>query len=146
MEIPYIPGGYCAGCVVSVPVQTNVGTVQHKGILSDCMGPDGYPMVIHNAKLYGEIVESTMTIYVMKALGPVVSEGFPGRLSQSEVVARARNHIGQPWRPFSNCEHFVSWAHGLEAKSPQLRRAGKKAGVMTGLLAVGTLVFLKRPI
>lgn len=144
-EIQSIPGGYCAGCIVSVPVETNVGTVNHKGILSDCLGPDEYPMVIHNAKIYGEIVESSMSVYVSKAVGPVASEGYPGQLTQAVVIARARSHIGQQWRPLSNCEHFVSWAHGLEVTSPQLRRAGKKAGLVTGALAVGTFLLLKRP-
>jgi len=136
----YIPGDYRPGCIVNVPVKTSVGVVGHKGVLSDRVGPDGLPMVIHAAKLFDAIVESTMQDFMLMAKGPLTSEGFPSTLPPVLVVARARALIGKPWKwmPWDNCEHFVHEAHGLPPKSPQVRRAGKSA---LGAAGVGAFVW-----
>jgi hypothetical protein len=134
--IQYIPGEYVVGCILSVPVMTEVGEISHKGILSDRTGPDGLPMVIHNAKLAGNVVEDTMTFFYTKAIGPVRSEGYPSKLAPHVVLARARTQIGKPWRVLDNCEHFAHYAHNLPQKSPELRRKAKQGGVaLTGFLA-----------
>jgi len=136
MGFPYVPGDYRPGMIVSVPVTTSVGTIAHKGIVSDRAGPDNCPMVIHSAKLFGRrVVETTMTDFAVKHVGPVSSEGFPGTLPPHIVVARAREQIGKPWYPWDNCEHFSSWAHGVQEKSPQLRRGVKRAAATGGALA-----------
>ena len=136
----YIPGDYKPGYVVAVPVETSVGIVVHKGILSDRIGPDGLPYVIHAAKFFGAIVEGPMQDFMTMARGPLTSEGFPGKLPPVLVIARARALIGKPWkwRPWDNCEHFVHEAHGLPPKSPQVRRAGKSA---LGAAGVGAFVW-----
>lgn len=129
----YIPGDFRPGCVVAVNVTTSVGVVSHKGILSDQRDEDGLPKVIHAAKFYGAIVESSMRDYMLKSVGPLVSEGYPSAMPPGLVIARARALLGQPWRPWANCEHFAYYAHGLAAKSPQMRAAGKKALAMGGI-------------
>lgn len=138
------PGDYRVGCILSVPVKTNVGVVHHKGIMGDRADEHGLPSVLHNAKLFGYIVETTMSDYLLMAVGPISSEGYPSSLSPAEVLARARSQIHQPWRLWHNCEHFVSWAHGLPPKSPQLRSAAKKAtvtgGAIVGLFALSRAI------
>jgi len=132
-----IPGGYRVGCVLSVPVTTEIGIISHKGIMTEKLGDDGLPMVLHNAKLFDQIIESSMTVFVLKARGLVRSEGYPGLFAPGIVLERARSQLGKPWRPWDNCEHFVAWAHGLERVSPELRRKVKKAGVVTGVAVAG---------
>jgi hypothetical protein len=140
--IPFVRGDYRPGCVVSVPVHTEVGRVIHVGILSDRFGPDGCPMVIHAAKIFGKIIEDTMTVFMLHALGPVCSEGYPGILAPTVVMARARAEIGKPWRPWSNCEHLVTMAHGLPTRSPQIRSAAKKTAVVAASASAVAAIFL----
>lgn len=50
------------------------------------------------------------------------NEGYPGALPPSVVLHRARQMAHRPYSLTSwNCEHFVRWAHGLPAESPQLQ-------------------------
>jgi hypothetical protein len=135
-----VPGYFIAGCVLSVPVRTKVGIIDHKGLLGDRRGPDGLPTVIHSAKFFDErVVETSMNDYALMSVGPISSEGFPGGLAPGEVLSRARSQIEKPWRLWDNCEHFIAWAHGVPEKSPQLRAAVKKTAKTTGLV-VGALV------
>jgi hypothetical protein len=134
-EIQCVPGLYGPGFVLAVPVMTNVGVVSHKGIMSDLEGPDGCPMAIHASKLYGYVVESTMTEFVRTAVGPITSEGYPGTLAPLEVIGRARALMGRSWQPWQNCEHLVHWAHGLPKRSPQMRTAGKRAAGLASAAA-----------
>jgi len=141
MDVLGYPGDYRIGCILAVPVQTNVGVVSHKGILGDQLGPDDLPTVIHNVKLFGQIIETSMSDYLLMAVGPISSEGYPGMLPPEKVLERARSQIEKPWRPWSNCEHFVSWSHDIPVSSPQLRSAAKSAakatGIIAGIVAVG---------
>lgn len=133
------PGHYAPGCIVSLPVATEVGIVKHKGILSDRKGPDGYPMVIHAAKLRSQgVIEAPMTSFFEMARGPLSSEGYPSLLSPKLVLERARSRIGVPWKLLDNCEHFAAWCHGMPKKSPELRR---KAATF-GAVAVGGALFV----
>jgi len=140
VRFPHKPGFYAPGHVVAVPVMTRVGAVSHKGILSDRAGYDGWPMVIHNSKLYERVMEAPMGNFFFRAAGPMHSEGYLGSLPVEEVLERARKEIGQPWRLWSNCEHFVHHAHGLSRKSPQIRESAKKGSALAGLAAFGYLV------
>jgi hypothetical protein len=143
MPFRYIPGDYRPGVVVGVPVTTEVGTISHKGIMTDKVGPDGCPTVVHSAKLFQRrVVETTMSDFCLKAVGPMQAEGYPGELPPDFVVARARSQIGKPWFPWDNCEHFIAWAHGVKQKSPQLR-SGVKRGV-AGASALAALVMAVR--
>ena len=143
---PYgmLQGYYMAGCVLAVPVKTEVGVVSHKGIMGDRVGKDGLPTVLHNAKFFGCIVETSMSVYALQSMGAISSDGFPGRLSPAAVLERARSQIEQPWRPWFNCEHFTAWAHDVAVKSPQLRQAAKKGagavGAAIGMLTIARLV------
>lgn len=128
-----LPGNYRVGCVLAVPVKTEVGVVSHKGIMTERQGSDGLPTVVHNAKLFGKIVENSMTDFALLSIGPIACEGYPGLFSPEEVLLRARSQIEKPWRPWNNCEHFAAWAHGLPAKSPQIRSGLKKAAAGAGL-------------
>jgi hypothetical protein len=112
--------------------------VKHKGILSDQKGADGFPLVIHNGKIYGGIVEHSMTDFFRNAEGPMHSEGYPSKYAPGIVLERARSKIGQPWRPWDNCEHFVTWAHGVPQKSPELRRKAAQVGAV--LVGAGLFV------
>lgn len=110
--------------------------------MSDRMGPDGYPTVVHAAKIFGKrVVETTMEDFALMRVGPIDTEGYPGLLSPQEVVTRARSQIETPWRLWKNCEHFVAWCHGLPETSPQLRtklkRAAGTTGVIIGALLIG---------
>lgn len=137
----YFPGDYRPGCVVAAPVTTSVGVVSHKGILSDVRDQDGLPKVIHAAKLFGAIVESSMRDFMLQAVGPLQSEGYPGTLPPPIVLARARALLGKPWRPWANCEHFAYFSHGLDRKSPQMRAAGKKALGAVSIAGAAWLMF-----
>lgn len=139
-----LQGYYMSGCVLGVPVKTEVGVVSHKGIMGDRLGKDGLPTVLHNAKFFGCIVETSMSVYALQSTGPISSDGFLGSLPPSAVLERARSQIEQPWRPWYNCEHFTSWAHGVPSRSPQLQRAAKKGagavGALVGMLTLARFV------
>lgn len=134
-DILGIPGPYRVGCILSVPVKTSIGTVAHKGILGDKLGPDDLPTVVHNSHLQGKVIESTMSEYVSMAVGPLSCEGYPSAMKPHEVLERARSQLDKPWRVLSNCEHFVTWCHGMPVHSPQLRTATKRVGAATALVA-----------
>lgn len=115
------PGRYRSGCIVGFEMHfEGVGQITHVGILGDRFA-DGLPTVVHSSKLYRCVLEMPMRGFVERAVTPARSLGYPGKLPESEVLARARSRIGQEWSPFRNCEHFVTWCHGLEPSSPQLR-------------------------
>lgn len=118
-----VPGRYQLGCIVGFEMPfEGVGLITHVGILGDRIDTrDGLPSVIHSSKLYRCVLEMPLRGFVERAVTPARSLGYPGRLSEGEVLARARSRIGQEWSPFRNCEHFVTWCHGLEPSSPQLR-------------------------
>lgn len=147
-SIVFLPGNYRRGCVIEIPVHTRAGTVSHKGILGDVRGPDGFPSVIHNAKVFGnQVVETSMTSFALHGLGPISCEGYPGKLSPDEVLARARTMIGAPWKFRHNCEHFVGAVHGEEPTSPQLQTKVKNAAgaaVLGGSIIAVTLLGIRR--
>jgi hypothetical protein len=128
MALVVLPGDYRPGAIVSADVPSGVGQLAHKGVVTECIGPDGYPTVIHASHHFGRVVETTMSVFAKRAVGPVRAEGYPGPLYASEVLARARARIGQPWKARQNCEHFVTGVHGLLPFSPQLHRKVLEAG------------------
>lgn len=140
--LQFIPGDYRPGVVLAVPVRTPDGfEVTHKGIQADWSGPDGFPAVIHNSKHCGDVRETSMTDFAAGAIGPVRSEGYPGRLEPWQVLLRARQVKGRRWSLTSwNCEHFTSWVHGFEPSSPQLQAGVAKASF--GALGFGVGGFL----
>jgi len=101
-------------------VFVNVGPIKHRGVLS--RDPDGSPTVISNSRRAGGVAEESLDEFAGSR--PVHHEGFLGNLSPEAVISRARLCLGQRWNLWSwNCDHFVTWAHGLTPRSPQLRGA-----------------------
>jgi hypothetical protein len=119
------------GSIVSVPVHTSVGIIEHKAIAT------GEGTYIHCAKLFNSVIESPLEEYLLTAVDLPWVEGYPGTLPPDEVVSRARSRIGEPWTPISNCEHFVTWAHGVCVQSPQTADKARKGFVwgLVGLIA-----------
>lgn len=105
---------------------------KHVGIYTGC------GTVISNSRARGGVYEETLSDFGEGRRVEVV--GFYGNLPGSHVVNRARSLVGHGWNFFNfNCEHFASWAHGLEAQSPQLRAAATILGFAVALAAVSAM-------
>lgn len=65
----------------------------------------------------------------------------PGDIDPDEIVARARDRVGEPGYDllFNNCEHFATWCATGHHKSPQVDRVARAAAVG---VAVGTTAIL----
>jgi hypothetical protein len=116
----YIPLGY----VVSVPAPF---FIRHFGLVSNERVDDA-PTIISLPNAKGGVVEETWEDF---AGGNAVRiDGYPGALPPTEVISRARSCLGRgPWRFSFNCEHFVTWCHGLDPRSPQLENWIAVAGL-----------------
>jgi hypothetical protein len=107
----YIPTGFAVS--ITAPV-----FIRHYGLIAERY-TNGAPNVISLPNSKGGVVEESWEEFA--GGNPVRVDGYPGALPPEEVIQRARSCIGQvPWRFTFNCEHFVSWCHGLDPKSPQL--------------------------
>lgn len=135
-------------------LRVNHGLYWHFGIV----GFDGH--VIHNSKERGKVVSEPLP----KFAGG--NDVLPCEQIRSQnwlkALQRAYSAIGTPYNLWvRNCEHFVRWAHGLIAESPQIQRAilitsgltlstatkGNASAMITGLgIAAGALLPLKKPI
>lgn len=114
--------------IVAVPI---VGPLRHVGIISEPFGAFG-PLVISSSRRRNCVAEEPLDAFANG--GRVIAVGYPGHLPPDVVVARARSKLGERWNLFNaNCEHFVSWAHGMKVESPSLKVA--LAGV--ALLVLG---------
>lgn len=118
-----------SGWVVGVPVRAyRVLPVQHVGLLTDARDRFGHPLVIHASPHLGGVVETELAEFCLKARGTPYLVGYPSELDPEEVLERARERLGQPYRFWkSNCEHLVWAAHGLPPDSPQLRMWRERA-------------------
>lgn len=129
-----------AGVVLSTPILGG----RHLGIATG-ETRDGRPVVIHNSKSrWRRVTEEPITgddgfsDYYATAQGrepyPIHVEGYWSALPPEAVVARARSRIGEKWRFWDwNCEHFVQWACGRPARSPQVE-AWLGAAALLGVL------------
>ena len=117
------------GEVVSVPEKF----YRHLGI------DLGDGTVIHASKKKRKVVCEPMGEF---AEGKQIRyEGYPGKLPPEQVIDRASELIGQPFRLFSeNCEHLVTHAHGLKRRSPQVESWLIVAGVVILALVVAKKV------
>lgn len=107
------------GTVVSV----NLGLITHLGIVSE------NATVISASRKSGMVVEQVP--HDFSEGNPISVIGYLGELSPLEVIERAREKIGEPYDLFrNNCEHFVTWVHGLEVRSPQVAKALIAASVI----------------
>lgn len=103
------------GTVVSVTILL---FYRHKGVVSD-RWHHGKPMVISASARARSVREEPWDVFAQG--GVVTVDGYPGRMPHWEVLRRARSLIGSAYDLFTrNCEHFVSYVHGLKPHSPQL--------------------------
>ncbi|MFA6309973.1 MAG: lecithin retinol acyltransferase family protein [Sterolibacterium sp.] len=115
-------------------IGVQVGPITHVGIVSDKY-VNGVPMVISNSRRTGGVAEEPLNIF-QGGYALVDVAQATASMPVWQVLLRARSMIGSRWNLFSwNCEHFVNWAYGFEAKSRQLDQASAFAGV--ALLLVG---------
>jgi hypothetical protein len=88
----------------------------HRGILTRS------GTVIHNSK-NGGVIESTYGSFVENV--NEVRFDYLSMLQPDGIEANARSGMGKAYSLLGfNCEHFASWAHGLEPESKQLQLAG----------------------
>lgn len=138
-DVPVIVGGIVT---VRVPIREPV-QVHHAGLVSDRIGSDGQPMILHNSHAYKRVLETTATDFCKRQTGPLRFWGYPSKVPTDEVLKRARAQLGRKWRLVDyNCEHFATGAHGLDPTSPQLRDGITSAAIATGFFAVLTAVAL----
>ena len=86
----------------------------------------GHDLVVHASKEHKSVVAEE----IVKACAgkPIKNHGKESRLSNSEIIRRAEQEIGRPYRLFNhNCEHLVRKISGEREASPQ---------VVVGTLAV----------
>lgn len=106
---------YTPGTIVYV----DVGFIRHFGIISG-FNKLGDTTIISNSKKLGCVTEETLEKF--SGGGRIVAHGYPSNFSSSNLIVRARQQIGMPYKLFSkNCEHFVRWVHHLKPESPQLQ-------------------------
>jgi hypothetical protein len=122
--------------VVSIPVRyRSFLPVRHVGLVSDRMGADGQPCILHASERFGGAVETSATDFVRHRAGPLCYHGHLGNLHPTEVMERARADLGTPYHiTQNNCEHFATRAAGEEASSPQLA-----AGITASTFLLGVL-------
>ena len=91
---------------------------RHRGIVSD-RWHNGRPTVISASARAGCVCEEPWEVFT--AGKQAVDEGYPSVLPTWEVLQRARQLIGTPYRILEfNCDHFATLAHGAEPQSTQL--------------------------
>lgn len=92
----------------------------HYAVISDCIGPDGYPMVIDNSAATGTITERSWSEATKDR--PVTLSDLKSEFSPQEVLACAKSMLGK--RGYSlmnfNCESFVRETLGLLPTSKQV--------------------------
>lgn len=99
-----------AGTLLAIRIR---GLFDHVGIAT------GYGTVIHSSQRMGRVTEDDYAAFAGGRPVRVVPYATP--LRGSEIVARARMKMGQPYNILvRNCEHFVTWCLSGEARSRQL--------------------------
>ena len=107
------------------------GLIDHYGLAT------GDGNVISNSMRHGGVVMQSEAEF--SAGKQVRRYGSPNPAGAPTAVMRAYHRIGEPWKAFEdNCEHFVRWAYGMKAQSPQ-------ATVLTalGVFASGVLLLAR---
>lgn len=105
----------CPGTVIAV---ATFAFYQHKGLVSD-LWYGGKPMVISSSARAGRVCEEPWDEFAQGK--PILIDGYPSGLAPYEVLRRARELIGMRYHVLNwNCEHVVSYSHGLKPQSPQV--------------------------
>lgn len=110
-KFPYQPGDI---------IKIRYETFTHYAVVSDCIGDDGFPMVIDNSAARGSVTERTWTEAVA---GKSVSlSSMVSNFTKLEVIACARSFIGEVRYSLItfNCESFVRRVLGLKPTSKQV--------------------------
>lgn len=132
MSVPFPPGTF-----VSVPFRVlGVPTsMEHVGVISDRVGPDGMPLVISSTSHGWKVVEECWEDFAEGE--QVTAYPLEGNHDPRQVLREARAQIGKPYHLLrNNCEHLAHQVAGVPAKSPQLRNAAKAVGAMGALAAL----------
>lgn len=88
------------------------GFIDHFGLAT------GDGRVISNSMRHGGVVMQSEAEFSERK--QVRRYGSPNPAGAQAAVMRAYLRIGEPWKAFDdNCEHFVRWAYGMKAESPQ---------------------------
>jgi len=130
--LPVAPGG-----LVSVPVRyRKVLPIQHVGLVSDRVGPDGQPMILHNSPRFGGVVETSASEFCVGAMGRLCWHGpLPKSRPLPEVLDAARAEIGAEYDGLkNNCEHYVTRVSTGQAESPQVTANIAAGGFISGIL------------
>lgn len=105
------------------------GFIDHFGLAT------GDGRVISNSMRHGGVVIQSEAEF--SAGKSVRRHGSPNSAGAQAAVMRAYFRIGEPWKAFDdNCEHFVRWAYGMKAESPQAT-----ALTALGVFVSGALLF-----
>ncbi len=135
----------CVSGIVSIPVRfRRVIPVRHVGVITDAIGADGQPTILHSSERRGGVVETTASEFIAHRAGQLLYHGRLGSLSSDEMLARGRAAVGTPYDAMrNNCEHFALRAAGEEPTSPQLRAGTTAATFATGVAAsiVGSVIW-----
>ncbi len=132
--------------MTSLPPGTTIsvkfGFYKHYGLVSE-KNINGVPMIISNSfrrkGVYAEPWED------LTCNRKIEIRGFPGQLDPHLVLSRARSKIGTKWNLINwNCEHFVNWAHGLKAHSPQLNAYATCASIVLGIVILHKMAKINR--
>jgi len=100
-------------------VSTMVGPIGHFGIASDRQ-IGGLQCIISCSQATGQVSEEPANIFTNGK--KIKIHAYPGALSPSVVINRARSKLGTAYNFLSwNCEHFIRWVHGIKVESPQLQ-------------------------
>lgn len=76
-------------------------------------------MVVHNSFKEGKVVISTYEDYA-EGHDIVESTRYTPHVLAHQMEANARRLLGKPWRPWYNCQHFITEIAGLKPHSWQM--------------------------
>lgn len=107
-----------AGEIVGV----RISGVWHEGIVDLERDETGRPYVWNKSKRSGRVERESWATF--GAGLPALRIGYPGTLPPEDVIARARERIGEEWTPIDNCQRFTRACHGVPARSPEADAIG----------------------
>lgn len=115
---------------------------RHVGLAGDRL-IDGWQSIIHLPRTVGSCVEQPLPSFAPRGVFGVL--GYPSELPPEDVVALARSQLGRRYDVLRfNCEHLVSWSHGLHGTSTQLRRGLAGGLALAGAAGLGVVLALRR--
>lgn len=109
-----------------------LGIVEHPGLRFMCWGQ---PMVIHNSFRAGEVIISTYQEYA-EGNDIIVSERYKPAVPGYQMEMNARRLLGKKWRPWYNCQHFITEVAGLRPDSRQWNQALASVALLAVVVAL----------